>query len=62
VYRSAPHLDGDNGIESTDSGLERLEEAVLIREHAILSCLDTETDTSVDVLRGRLEPSIALRL
>ena len=58
----ASHLDGDNGVEGADSGLEWLEEAVLVREHAILPGLDSETDACVDILCGRLEPGVTLGL
>jgi len=58
----ASQLDGDNGVEGADSGLEWLEEAVLVREHAILPGLDTKTDACVDILCGRLEPGVTLRL
>ena len=60
--RSATQLDSDDGVEAADSGLERLEEAVLVREHAILPILDTKADTSVDILNGRLQPSVTLCL
>lgn len=60
--RGASHLYGDNGVEGADSSLEWLEEVVLVREHAILPGLDTKTDACVDVLRGRLEPGVTLRL
>ena len=60
--RGASNLDGDNGVEGADGGLEWLEEAVLVREHAILPGLDTKTDACVDVLCGRLEPGVTLRL
>ena len=60
--RGTPHLHGDDGVEGADSGLERLEEAVLVGKHTILPILDTKTDTSVDILHRRLEPSVALRL
>jgi hypothetical protein len=60
--RRATHLDGDDGIEHSDSGLERLEEAVLVREHAILTRLYTKADASVDILHRRLEPSVSLCL
>jgi len=62
VDRGATQLDGDDGVEGADSGLERLKEAVLVREHAILPILDTKADTSVDILHRRLQPSVALRL
>lgn len=58
----ASHLDGDNRVEGADSGLEWLEEAVLVREHAILPSLDTKTDACMNVLSGWLEPGVTLRL
>lgn len=60
--RGASQLDRDDRVEGADSGLKRLEKAVLVREHAILPSLDTKAHASVDVLRGRLEPSVALSL
>jgi hypothetical protein len=62
VDSGASHLDCDDRVESADSSLKRFKKAVLVREHAILPSLDTEAHARVDVLRGRLEPSIALRL
>jgi hypothetical protein len=62
VDSRAAYLDSDNGVQDTDCRLERLQEAVLVREHAVLACLDTKADACVDVLGGRLEPCVALRL
>jgi hypothetical protein len=62
VDGSAAHLDCDDGIQDPDSSLKGLQEAVLVREHAVLSRLDTKADAGMDVLRGRLEPSVSLRL
>jgi hypothetical protein len=60
--RGASHLDSDDRVEDADSGLKRFEEAVLVREHAVLPSSDTKAHARVDVLRGRLEPSVTLRL
>lgn len=62
MNRGATQLDGDDGVEDADSGLEWLKEAVLVREDAILPILDTKADTSVDILNGWLQPSVALGL
>jgi hypothetical protein len=62
VDSRATYFDSDNGVQNTDCRLERLQEAVLVREHAVLACLDTKADACVDVLGGRLEPCVALRL
>jgi hypothetical protein len=62
VDRGAAYLDGNNRVQDTDGRLKRLQEAVLVREHAILPGLDTKADARMDVLRGRLEPRVALRL
>ena len=56
------YLDSDNGVQNADRSLERLQEAVLVREHAVLARLDTKADSCVDVLGGGLEPCVALRL
>ncbi|SRR6266403_51575 len=62
VDSRAAYLDSDDGVQDADCRLERLQEAVLVREHAVLACLDTKADACVDVLGGRLEPRVALRL
>lgn len=60
--RGASQLDRDDRVEGADSGLKRLQEAVLVGEYAILPSLDTKAHAGVDVLRGRLEPSVTLSL
>jgi len=50
VDSRAAYLDSDSGVQDADCCLERLQEAVLVREHAVLACLDTEADTYMDVL------------
>ena len=62
VDRRAAYLDSDDRVQNTDCSLERLQEVVLVREHAVLACLDTNADTCVDVLGGRFEPCVALCL
>ena len=62
VDSRAAYLDSDDGVQDADCSLERLQEAVLVREHAVLARLDTEADACVDVLGGRLEPCVALCL
>lgn len=58
----AADLDGDDGVERADGGLEGREEVVLVREDAEVAGLDAQADTGGDVLLGRLEPRVALRL
>ncbi len=58
----AAYLDGNNGVEGAYGGLEGLEVAILVWEDTEMTCVDTDTDTSVDVLLRRLEPGISLRL
>ena len=60
--RGASHLDGDDRVEDADRSLKRFEEAVLVREDAVLPRSDTKAHAGVNVLRGRLEPSVTLRL
>jgi hypothetical protein len=62
VNGGAAHFDGDDGIEDTHGGLKGLQEAVLVREHAVLPGLDTKADACMDVLCGGLEPSVTLSL
>ena len=58
----AAHLDGDDGVEGADRGLEGLEVAVLVREHAEVARVDTQADTGVDILLRGLEPGVTLSL
>ena len=58
----AANLDGDDGVEGADGGLEGLEVAVLVREDTEVARVDAQTDSGVDVLLGRLEPGVTLRL
>ena len=55
-------LDGDDGVQDADGGLEGLEVDVLVGEHAEEAGVDTEADTGVDVLLRGLEPRVALSL
>lgn len=56
------YLDSNERIESADRELERLEEAILVREHTELARRDTKADAGMYVLGRRLEPSIPLGL
>lgn len=58
----AAHLDGDDGVEGADGGLEGLEVAVLVGEDAEVARVDAQTHPGVHVLLGRLEPGVALGL
>lgn len=58
----AAHLDRDDGVEGADGGLKGFEVAVLVGEDTEVACVDTETDTGVDILLGRLEPGVTLSL
>lgn len=58
----AADLDGDDGVEGADGGLKGREEVVLVGEDAEVAGLDAQTDAGGDVLLGRLEPRVALRL
>ena len=62
VDRRAADLDGDDGVEGADGGLEGLEVAVLVREDTEVARVDAQTDSGVDVLLGRLEPGVTLSL
>jgi hypothetical protein len=55
-------LDRDDRVQQADGGLERREVVVLVGEDAEDAGVDAEADTAVDVLLGRLEPSVGLRL
>ena len=46
----AAYPDSDNEVQDTDCRLERFQEAVLVKEHAVLTCLDTKADTRVNEL------------
>ena len=58
----AANLDGDDGVEGTDGGLEGLEVSVLVGKDAKVACVDAETDTGVHVLLGGFKPGITLSL
>ena len=58
----AAHLDGDDGVEGADGGLEGLEVAVLVREDTEVARVDAQTYSGVHVLLGRLEPGVTLSL
>ena len=62
VDGGAAHLDGDDGVEGADCGLEGLEVAVLVRQDAKVASVDAETDSGVEILLGRLEPGVPLCL
>ena len=56
----AADLDGHERVEDANGGLEGDEVAILIGKNAKLSRLDTEADSSRDVLLGWLEPCVPL--
>ncbi len=62
VDSRAADLDGDDGVQDADGGLEGLEVDVLVREDAEAAGADPEADPSVDVLLRGLEPCISLSL
>lgn len=62
MHSCAPDLDGDDGVEDADSGLEGLEVAVLIGEDAEVVVGNAEADAGVNVLLGGLEPCVTLCL
>lgn len=59
---STAGLDRYDGIQSSDRSLKGLKVAVLVWKDTELPIVYTETYTSVNVLLGRLEPSITLGL
>ena len=48
--RGAADLDGNDGVEDADGGLEGLEVTVLVGENAEVVVRDAEADAGVDVL------------
>ena len=60
--RGAADLDGDDGVEDADGGLEGDEVAVLVGEDAEVVVRHAETHSGVDVLLRGLEPRLALCL
>lgn len=59
---STASLDSYNWIQGSNRSLKRLKVAILIWKDTELSIIHTKTYTSVNVLLGRLEPSITLGL
>ena len=60
VDGGAAELDCDDRVQEADRGLKRLQVGVLVRKDAEDPWLYAETDPDVNVLFGRLEPSVSL--
>lgn len=59
MHGCAAHLDGNNGVKSSDGRLERLQAHVLVREDAELAFANAQRDTTRDVGLVGAEPGIA---
>lgn len=59
---STAHLDGDDGVQGANRGLEWCQVGVLVWEDPEVTGFDPQADASRDVLFGRLKPSVSLGL
>lgn len=58
----AADLYGNDGVESPNGRLERLEILVLVGKDSETPVVDAQTDTGMHVLFRRLKPRVPLRL
>ena len=62
MHRGAADLDGDDGVEDADGGLEGLQVLVLVWEHTEVVVVHSKADAGMDILLRGLEPGVALGL